>query len=217
MYFQATTKHGFRFYDESGKILNKYVEDFDEYANGMDGIRLARPKSSKGKPHAIRVDSQRIWLQFLAPASLSEAGSLILPFIRDISKILGVEEYSRFGLRVEYYASAQLNTPEIADIARKALGSAFHSDLDAIQERVEFVASYRGMSKGLGTIVIFRSMRITRPPKELADYPADGLLFDVDSYVNDVDGLSGLPQFIGTALENVSTRLKTNAKNLFEV
>src|SRR2546425_11974695 len=87
--FQADTIHGFRFFDDSGRILNKYVDLYEDWTNGLDGTQFSKPKED-GLADSIRVDAQKIWLHFVQPASLAGPVGQILSVLRDVSRLIDV-------------------------------------------------------------------------------------------------------------------------------
>jgi hypothetical protein len=182
VFFQANTIHGFTFFDDSGKILNLYVDNYQRWTNGLDGLKLTEPKADSDVPDTVQVTPDRVWFQYLEQSSLGSKLSQMAAMLVDISRILKVDEYSRLGLRASYFFS----TPPDSDLARlaarRALGAAFDYGLEQADAGIEFEAVMRAKSRDISTVIWAKTLKILRPPRNRGDYETDGLSVDVDAY-----------------------------------
>lgn len=207
LYFQANTIHGYRFFDDSGRILNSFADFYEEVGNGLDGVKLSLPKPDSNMPWAIRVDSQRIWFQYLNPDSLQESLRQIVGLVRDIARILEVQRHSRLGLRCEYYFPTPRDSVLTQQLGRTFVGELLASELDLAPNDSEFQVIVRGNVKGTNATVNIRSARVTEAPKNAGDFEEDCIIVDIDAFEGGTIEGGDVPPFLRRAREAIDARM----------
>ena len=99
-YIQVNTIKGNRYLDDAGKIMNAYDDEFPEKEVGLEGLNM---KSGESKVRAVRVTTDRIWVNIHRPDTLTYAMDHAFKIIERISDIIAVASFKRVAMRLQYF------------------------------------------------------------------------------------------------------------------
>ncbi len=187
---QADLLKGYRYLDLAGQVMNGYIDELPDSKVDLNGLEMRRIGPTRGGIAELAVSSQRIWLRYDRPPTLTFVGDQSAKRLLSISSILEVSTYKRLGLRV------QLLWP-LADVA--SAGQAFSRkalnwqgiDWQKIG-RLEntFVQTQYDAGDGLHVLVRLTTAHRAEAGSALAvadaDLPEHVFSVDVDCYENDV-------------------------------
>jgi hypothetical protein len=220
VYIQVNTVKGNRYLDDAGKIMNRYSEDYEETNVDLRGLRFSTPRDSESLlPYQLTVDSSKIWMTYSHPARILTQATQILSIVRDISQEIGVSSYSRLGLRVQYFWPLELESPLISTFASRSLGESLQPRLQQMSGPIEFITQVRGQEAGTGltSMVRVQTVRIARPPANLAEFSENGVMFDVDVVSDTVSRIDALRPFLGSASRLIEQQFASIGLEVFEV
>lgn len=96
---QADMVRGWRYLDDAGRIMNKWDSAFPEKTVGLDGLMM---RNRDAVFETLKVNPLIVWLHFSLPEKLDDVISTSEATIEGVSEILGVSQYRRIGVRVQY-------------------------------------------------------------------------------------------------------------------
>ncbi|MDO8527759.1 MAG: hypothetical protein Q7T03_08740 [Deltaproteobacteria bacterium] len=97
-FIQVNTIKGFKYIDRAGELVN-YFHDSDlipQFSMGLNGLVVKQPKD---KIEELKVTSQMVWAKFTKVDSLDMISDLFVKELKNILKILEIEEVVRIGWR----------------------------------------------------------------------------------------------------------------------
>ena len=127
VFVQANLINGFRFLDLSGVVLNQMGSIYNEMQVDPSGamLRGLRNPDDEAHPYALRVGPWQIWLHYAPAISLNQVADTAPPLIKDIARIIEVEQFDRLGVRVVYYVPSKNVAQSAYSLASKILGEPF--------------------------------------------------------------------------------------------
>lgn len=210
-FFQANTIKGGRYLDDSGKIINEYVEAYKDLSVGLNGLRLGQSNNAD-MPDEIVVDINRVWLACYGQGCIKKIKESAEMITKTISRHIGVDLYSRLGLRVYYYKSmddirsymrglySRLATPELQTVT---------GPTDKV---LEMISCVRFMNPPFSIRLNIQPITILRPPEKTTDFVGNGVVIDIDVYEDKDSSKRPLnPKHIAAFLRESSDRVITKA------
>lgn len=199
LFFQSNTLSGYAFFDVSGKIMNKFADRYEDVNNGLEGLQMRTPKDPQEPLHAVRVAPNHLWGRAIDPLELAPLHKRIVEFTKQTAAILGVTSFTRLGLRGEYYAPADLSSPEVRALAAAIVGPSLQGDVGDLRNSIEFDVWFKGSTSQLGQRVSMKTIKITRPARDPGDYPLDGIVLDVDIFDDNKSPITEMDRFLSAA------------------
>jgi len=101
VFFQADTVKGYRFWDETGLIANKYADRFQiiNYGNVQGTLTCAAPRDHGDHLTELRISPYNIWLAYGPRVSWVTVRQETAKEVDWIARAIGVTQFSRLGLR----------------------------------------------------------------------------------------------------------------------
>ena len=181
---QGNFYKGYRYLDLAGVVLNRVGEEFRDRVVGADGTTLLTRLDSQ-PPRAVRFSTESVWLHFLPIDSLATIRTTASQWIQSIAKDLEVTEFTRVGVRAQFFLPRE-DIVSAANVLRRmipfSLKDSGEMKVPDRPDDAEFLCSTR-FSVGRDVVrVAIQTIHITRPAENPGDYPGDGLLLDIDAY-----------------------------------
>lgn len=183
VFVQANTIAGYRYLDLTGVVLNRIGDLYSEHSIDPAGALLKSPKDTND-PYAIRFSPGRIWLHYAPVDSLKYVIDTAPEWITSIARDLEVKRFSRLGLRSEFFKAYKDIVKASTELSKKVSGELLQDMIaeidDPIDAAFEYVVRIPLKQYIAGIRITF--VRIAREPTNPAEFPSDGLIFDLDIY-----------------------------------
>lgn len=177
-FFQASTFKGARYLDDAGKILNEFRDSYQDGEVGLEGLRLARPKTPN-IPDQIAVDINRIWIACFGDTPIKKLTETSEGITKAISRHIGVNSYTRLGLRALYFKPAEDVNVLSRGIYSKFVGTEFQRDSKA-DSVVEFGCTFRYKSPPFFFRLMLQPILVTAQSQNKENFTENGFVIDVD-------------------------------------
>lgn len=177
-FFQANTFKGARYIDDAGKIINDYVEAYDDVIVGVEGLRIAKPKEDD-IPDEITVDMNRIWIACYGEGSIKIVKENAGEITKSVSRHIGVDSYRRLGFRVQYFKS----TANVKEYIQQLYSRIVAAELQTIVPAkmvLETISRIRFSDNPFSILLGIQPLVNVKPPEKESDYVSDGVIIDVD-------------------------------------
>lgn len=179
-YFQANMLKGWRYLDDAGKIMNRWLDRFSETTVGVDGLVMRNPDATLRE---IQVSVHRIWLAFSTPDTIRLVCDQSAKICTQISDIIDVSSYNRLGMRLQY-----LHPMPDAESCRRLVSNnlvpdSFQNSLKATG--LDLHSADAGMDfrdSKLKVRLSISSVKRARKPSKPDKLPDIGVMFDIDLY-----------------------------------
>jgi hypothetical protein len=205
---------GWRYLDDAGKIMNKWEGDFPEKSVGLEGL-IMRNKNAVFE--TLKVNPMVIWMHFSFPERIDYVTNVSKSTIEGVSDILGVSQYKRIGLRLQYLRAIDEGKIELAvkQIAPNLYAPTWtnNSKILAISPfNFEFM-----LKVAKEPIEVNLRVRSARLQPEIADkksLPKSGIILDLDLYrlgTTDIRDMGGIMKrvedWVSTELSEIENRV----------
>lgn len=212
-FFQANTVKGARYIDDAGKIINDYVDAYDDIAVAVEGLRIAKPKEDD-MPDEIAVDINRIWIACYGEGSIKKVKESAGEITKSVSRHIGVDSYRRLGFRVQYFKS----TANVKEYVQQLYSRIVATELQTIvpAERVlEMISRIRFSDNSFSISLRIQPIANVKPPEKKSDYISDGVIIDVDVAENRDSSTRSLnPEHLAVFLKESSDRVVRRANEI---
>jgi len=214
VFCQADMVKGWRYLDDAGKIMNRWDSAFPDKTVGVDGLTM---RNKDEVFETLKVNPLVIWLHFSVPEKLEYVVDVSRSTIEGVSEILGVSQYRRIGLRLQYFHGierARLGAA-VEQVGRNLFASRWGGD---------------GATSGISPFNFQFIMRVAEEPVEVklrvgtgrmrpesrgaTGMPEEGILVDVDlsrQGVLDIADLGGsmkrATDWVAAGLPDVESRV----------
>lgn len=174
VFVQANTIKGWRYLDDAGRIMNEFADQFDDMNVGLQGLVMKSPGAVVDE---ARVSPRDMWIGFAKPATVQYVQDQANRFIASVSDIIGVESYSRMGVRFQYIREVADLASALPHLATSVLGPEL---LNIGQSVKAFDGTIEVAVPGdLHARVQITPVRTVDPTADPA-LPAQGLMVDAD-------------------------------------
>lgn len=189
-YFQADTVRGYRYLDDAGKIMNRWDSQFPEKSVGLEGLTMANKSAVMRQ---LRVDTRTIWLNLHSPDNLQQVQNLAYEVTSEISDTIGVDQFRRVGLRLQYVYGVRNTDIATAPLVRNLLAEEWLRDIDSTfwtAKAFEFMVPLpaEGINVNL-RVALVRRNPIAQAGEKI---PVQGIMIDLDLFRSEVTDLRDL-------------------------
>ena len=200
--------------DDAGKIINEYQEFYNGLEVDINGLRLSDTKQDQ-MPDEISVNIHRIWLAYYGQNAIQRIQENASILTRKISQIIGVESYSRFGLRTVYFRIEGDVNRFSANLYKQIASTQFVSLMGDGSDITEIRFTSKVKAGRFLTMISIGPLIIAHPPQKKSDFPENGATLDIDIGEEKSTGTIQLePKHIPIFAEDATKYLRTKAENL---
>lgn len=195
---QADMIRGWRYLDDTGHIMNRWDNAFPEKSVGIEGMIM---RNRDAAFEALKINPFMIWLHLSLPDGLAYVIDISESTIREVSEILGVNQYRRVGLRFQYFHGIDkdklgLVVPQVAQNLFSSKWTEDSAIKSVSPSRFEFMLQVADepISVNLRANVVGVSPE-SRARKIMPDLPETGIIIDLDLYrrgIIDIVDLRGI-------------------------
>jgi hypothetical protein len=177
-FFQVNTFKGGRYLDDTGKILNEYLEYYRDYNVAVNGLHLLHPKT-KNLPEEISVDINRIWIACHGEDSIKKINDTSEKIVKAISKYLEISLFTRLGFRAQYFKPFENIKRLTNEVYMKTASSDFQA-LIKTESAIEIFHNIRYKNPPFSTRLILQNVIANQISEIKTEFSEDGFLIDMD-------------------------------------
>jgi len=179
-YFQASLVKGWRYLDDAGKVVNRWLDQFPDTTVGIEGLIMRNPDAIMRE---VRVSVDRIWLAFSAPDTVRLVCDQSAKICTEISEIIDVKSYTRLGIRLQYLQA----TPDVESCERLVTGNLVPDSFRTLLNEAGLNLRSANVNvdlydSKLKVRLSVRPVRRIRKPSKPDKLPDMGVMFDIDMY-----------------------------------
>lgn len=180
-FVQVNTIRGYRYLDDAGSIMVHYDAQFPDMKVGLEGLQMTNPDATIRQIH---VSTQRIWIHYNEPDTLTYITDQSRGIVETISEMLAVDKFSRVALRLQELYPADDN-PSFAAVVRHkvfsdTLNDAVVTSPNDRDSAFEFMV--RLSADNLTVALRVAPVRRDREDGERSHLPHRGILIDSDIF-----------------------------------
>lgn len=200
-FVQANTLKGWRYLDLAGSVMNHYTDTFVDMNVGLQGLGMRNPAAVMDE---ARVTPHEIWVGFTRPATLGFVTDKSWNFIATVAEMLGIQTFSRLGLRLQYV----LGDPADARSIARAAGLIFGGLWTGLGDPESFGAMMQVRAgQDLSAAIRIDPVKLAEGAKEDAALPKDGFNFDADVFRTGTLQVISLRPFLRAAADWCSSTI----------
>jgi hypothetical protein len=132
-------------------------------------------------PYELRFGPERVWLHYTPIASLERVAVTAPPIMRDLVKDIQATSFDRFGLRAIYYVQSSRALEASYKLAAKVIGGPLAPLLTpSPREDLRLTLEIPFSRDNKEFMMRLRKQDVVSTPSSPGDFPAAGLICDVD-------------------------------------